>query len=79
MEIHFEIPSPAAVMPPHRSAPTAVAPPPPINKSSVAVTARPGGSASHRAARWAANLPVVGDGDGRAAAAISVIHVVPPL
>ncbi|KAG8070322.1 hypothetical protein GUJ93_ZPchr0006g45088 [Zizania palustris] len=42
---------------------------------SLAVAVRPGGSASRRAARWAAaGLP----GDGRATA-ISVVHVIPPL
>uniref|UniRef100_A0A0E0JXD1 RING-type E3 ubiquitin transferase n=1 Tax=Oryza punctata TaxID=4537 RepID=A0A0E0JXD1_ORYPU len=53
-------------------------PRPPSPAVAVAVAVRPGGSASRRAARWAAaNLPA---GDGRAsAAAISVVHVIPSL
>ncbi|KAF2943782.1 U-box domain-containing protein 34 isoform X2 [Oryza sativa Japonica Group] len=55
--------------------------PRPPSPAAVAVAVRPGGSASRRAARWAAaNLVPAGDGDGRAsAAAISVVHVIPPL
>ncbi|XP_052142652.1 U-box domain-containing protein 34-like [Oryza glaberrima] len=55
--------------------------PRPPSPAAVAVAVRPGGSASRRAARWAAaNLVPAGDGDGRAsAAAISVVHVIAPL
>ncbi|KAF0930308.1 hypothetical protein E2562_031976 [Oryza meyeriana var. granulata] len=75
-----QLPSPTAATPPRRSAAAAVAPPPPIDKPFVVVAVRPGGSASRRAARWAAaNFPAAGDGDGRAATAISVVHVIPPL
>jgi hypothetical protein len=43
----------------------------------VAVAVRPGGSGSCLAARWvAAALP---DDDGRAATAVSVVHVIPTL
>ncbi|CAM0946106.1 unnamed protein product [Alopecurus aequalis] len=52
------------------------APPPP--SPTVAVAVRPGGSASRRAARWAAASLLRDDGAGRAAA-IAFVHVIPPL
>uniref|UniRef100_A0ACD5ZMT2 Uncharacterized protein n=1 Tax=Avena sativa TaxID=4498 RepID=A0ACD5ZMT2_AVESA len=53
------------------------APPPPPSPT-VAVAVRPGGSASRRAARWAAASLLQEDGAGRAAA-IAFVHVIPPL
>ncbi|KAM0902818.1 hypothetical protein ACQ4PT_019083 [Festuca glaucescens] len=50
--------------------------PPP--SPTVAVAVRPGGSASRRAARWAAASLLQDDGAGRAAA-IAFVHVIPPL
>ena len=44
----------------------------------VAVAVRPGGSASRRAARWAAASLLQDDGAGRAAA-IAFVHVIPQL
>jgi hypothetical protein len=51
--------------------------PPP--SPTVAVAVRPGGSASRRAARWAAASLLQDDGAGCAAAAIAFVHVIPPL
>ncbi|KAM0835515.1 hypothetical protein ACQ4PT_062883 [Festuca glaucescens] len=52
--------------------------PPPSPTVAVAVAVRPGGSASRRAARWAAASLLQDDGAGRAAA-IAFVHVIPPL